>query len=306
MTSHLAHTVLFSSGHTFCSKYPYQPPTISYNSAFSLLHMSLGGSPSLCSSSLELAGHHRKRTSSFSCPSSTFTPSPRPTKAPRTEMSSLRRTESCASLSAMQAVASTSSSSSSAQHAVSPAVPYTRTLRYYKEQRERRKALINRSFETRTSSDVSPPDSPTPVTPVMASYGKPRSSPVGGRVPIYFASDSKATFRTSSPLSPMRAILPARPSFPRSKAEPDLYRQAITTRMRCSPDGQKILHMGPRLALSIMAATKELERIVAAQSQSEKERERENDVMMAESAPTLSNSWVVVPGEDWEMIDCGA
>lgn len=77
--------------------------------------------------------------------------------------------------------------------------------------------------------------------------------------------------------------------------------------MRTSPEGQKILCMGPRLALSIMAATKELERIVAAQT----ERDREGDVLM-DDAPTvtnstgLSNSWVMVPGEDWEMIDCGA
>jgi len=57
--------------------------------------------------------------------------------------------------------------------------------------------------------------------------------------------------------------------------------------------------MGPRLAVSIMTATRELERIVAQQM------DAEND--MADS-PTgvLSNSWVVVPGEDWEMVDCGA
>jgi len=84
--------------------------------------------------------------------------------------------------------------------------------------------------------------------------------------------------------------------------------------MRGTPEGQKILHMGPRLAVSIMTATRELERIVAAQAEKEKERDRErdrdNDVVMNDiSSPppmSLSNSWVVVPGEDWEMIDCGA
>ncbi|OCH95435.1 hypothetical protein OBBRIDRAFT_720600 [Obba rivulosa] len=104
--------------------------------------------------------------------------------------------------------------------------------------------------------------------------------------------------RASSPLAPQRCTRPARASFPRSKPEPDLYRVAITTRMRMSPEGQKILHMGPRLALSILTATKDLERLVAAQ------REREKDVAM--TSAELSNSWVVVPGEDWEMVDCSA
>jgi len=61
--------------------------------------------------------------------------------------------------------------------------------------------------------------------------------------------------------------------------------------------------MGPKLALSIMSATMELERLVAAQGP-----ETDNDVAMADSAPTLSASWVVVGSEtqDWEMVDCGA
>jgi hypothetical protein len=63
--------------------------------------------------------------------------------------------------------------------------------------------------------------------------------------------------------------------------------------------------MGPKLAISIMSATKELEMIVAAQ-------EMDNDVPMSDasvSPPTLSASWIVVPaesGQDWEMVDCGA
>jgi hypothetical protein len=81
--------------------------------------------------------------------------------------------------------------------------------------------------------------------------------------------------------------------------------------MRCSPEGQKILLMGPRLALSILTATRELERIVAQQMEAERERE---DVVMGEApslgagalGPAAGNSWVFVPGEDWEMVDCGA
>jgi hypothetical protein len=58
--------------------------------------------------------------------------------------------------------------------------------------------------------------------------------------------------------------------------------------------------MGPRLAVSILTATRELERIVASQM------EVDNDVSMTDS--TLSKSWVVIPGEerDWEMIDCSS
>ncbi|KAF9066513.1 hypothetical protein BDP27DRAFT_1330400, partial [Rhodocollybia butyracea] len=125
------------------------------------------------------------------------------------------------------------------------------------------------------------------------------------------------TYRSSSPLSPKRITLPGRPVFPRSKQEPDLYKMAIIARMRCTPEGQRILHMGPKLAFSIMSATKELERLVAAQPE-------ENDVVMSDSAAAaaLSASWVVVPQDrerhaapqgfagmptqDWEMVDCGA
>lgn len=67
--------------------------------------------------------------------------------------------------------------------------------------------------------------------------------------------------------------------------------------MRMSAEGQKILHMGPRLAFSIHSATQELERIVASQ------RDTDMDVSMGGGEPVLSTSWVVVPQEDWEMVD---
>jgi hypothetical protein len=56
--------------------------------------------------------------------------------------------------------------------------------------------------------------------------------------------------------------------------------------------------MGPRLAVSILTATRELERIVASQM------DVDTDIAVKDGA--LSRSWVVVPGEDrdWEMIDC--
>jgi len=74
---------------------------------------------------------------------------------------------------------------------------------------------------------------------------------------------------------------------------------ALKARMGSSPEGRKILLMGPRIALSIMSATQELEKIVSKQSW------QDADIIMADGTGT-SNSWVVVPGEDWEMIDCGA
>ena len=74
--------------------------------------------------------------------------------------------------------------------------------------------------------------------------------------------------------------------------------------MRMSPEGQKILHMGPRLAFSIYNATKELEKIVASQ------RDYEGDIDMRDGEVTLTSSWVAVSGtvggDDWEMLDCAS
>lgn len=47
--------------------------------------------------------------------------------------------------------------------------------------------------------------------------------------------------------------------FPR---EPDLHRMAIQRCMRATSEGQKILTMGPRLAVSLTSATRELERML--------------------------------------------
>lgn len=103
--------------------------------------------------------------------------------------------------------------------------------------------------------------------------------------------------RTSSPLTPAPQSPPPRQSFPRSKGEPDLYKVAITTRMRSSREGQQILQMGSHLAVQIMNATRELEGIVAAQ-------QRDGDVDVVMGDVHLSSSWLVVCSEDWEMVDC--
>ncbi|EGO24408.1 hypothetical protein SERLADRAFT_389564 [Serpula lacrymans var. lacrymans S7.9] len=144
-------------------------------------------------------------------------------------------------------------------------VPYSRTLRHYKEQKERRKHQLNRS---RPEFTITPAPSPSPP---KASPPTPKASPTPMHCP-----------RASSPLAPNRKPLPPRASFPRSKQEPDLYRVAIKTRMRCSQEGEKILLMGPRMALSILSATKELEKIVASQM------DVDRDLSMAK--------------DDWEML----
>ncbi|GJE96564.1 hypothetical protein PsYK624_127620 [Phanerochaete sordida] len=161
---------------------------------------------------------------------------------------------------------------------------YTRLPRQpTKEPRERRKSSPRNCSSDRITLQpkTTRPSSPTPAP-----------APMSG-------------LRTPSPLAPapLRAVPAARTHFPRSKPEPDLYRVAITTRMRKSPEGQKILHMGPRLAFSIYNATRELEKLVASQTQ----RDAEGDVDMADSGDMLlTSSWVAVARDDWEMIDCAA
>ncbi|OBZ72361.1 hypothetical protein A0H81_07845 [Grifola frondosa] len=221
-------------------------------------------------SSISTSVTPRKRTMSFSTPT--------PNKASRT----LRRTGSYLSLADMEAAIETPLYGHNGATSCSRTsdIPYTRTLRYYKELRDRRRGTYARS------PTIVIQTTPAPLPPSSA--------------PVYTARLTMPRPRTSSPLAPARTILPARASFPRSKPEPNLYRMAITTRMRMSPEGQKILNMGPRLAISIYTATKELEQIVAAQ------RDSDRDVAMSNADSPLSNSWVVVPPEDWEMVDCTA
>ncbi|PSR72933.1 hypothetical protein PHLCEN_2v11170 [Hermanssonia centrifuga] len=202
----------------------------------------------------------RKRTMSFS--------TPQPTKSART----LQRTTSYLSLTDMQA-SYRHKAGTSASHMSE--LPYPRPPRPHKDQRERRKAQ-NRGCNDQITIHL------------QSSRSQPASK--GTRFTI-------TTFRTSSPLAPTRSILPARAAFPRSKPEPDLYKVAITTRMRMSPEGQKILHMGPRLAFSIHTATQELERIVASQP------DLDFDINMTSGDSLSSSTWVVVPQDDWEMVD---
>jgi hypothetical protein len=222
----------------------------------------------LCAPAQSLPSGPRKRTSSFS--------TPKPYKAPR--MGSLRRTTSYLVLPDLEGPPQFDTQASSSSSDCTANV-----LRHYKEQRQRRrKAQVIHAV------------------PQFTIGPGPSSSPLPIQIPTPAASFPRVFPRASSPLAPNPKLLPPRAAFPRSKHEPDLYKVAITTRMRCSPEGQKILTMGPRLAVSILTATRELERIVASQI------EVDNDVSMTDS--TLSKSWVVIPGEerDWEMIDCSS
>ena len=282
----------------------------------------------------------RKRTSSFSYSSTAFSPNPRPAKAARmTGTDTLRRHETMLVIPEGTST-SISASKSAGYTADATSLPYYHTLQYFKDQRLRRKALSRANVDPitiRTRLEVTqrqpapcetpqqeqprcPPvpaaklPPPKPRNPTVVTTKRRPPTPTAPQVILPSVSSPITvlrTPRTSSPLSPTRTTLPGRPVFPRSKPETDLYRTAIKTCMRSSPLGQKILHMGPRLAMSIMTATQELERIVADQQ----ERDKDNDVVMSDSTlvsptslamPVLTTSWVMVKGEDWEMIDCAA
>jgi len=214
----------------------------------------------------------RKRVSSFS--------QPNPSKSSRM---SLRRTASFLSLSDYDGNDGLSHKSGPSLYPNSQptVVPYHRTLYHYKEQRDRRKALINRN---RPEFTIAPCSTKQPTKSTLYAP-KPHHPP-----------KQTTGLRTSSPLSPIQKLLPPRASFPRSKPEPDLYRIAIRARMRCSPEGAKILRMGPRMAVSILTATRDLEMLVSTQEG------KWSTILIVH----LSHFPVVNPGDDWEMIDCSA
>ena len=134
--------------------------------------------------------------------------------------------------------------------------------------------------------------------------------------PAYYHAHSP---KTPSPLSGhhQAAYETYRPSFPRSKPQPDLYKLAITAHMRSSFQIQQErehaldqqrrqqldagFRIGSPLAVSIMNATRDLEVLVASQQQ--QQRDADGDVPMADCP---SSSWISIstPVEDWEMVDC--
>ncbi|KAJ6468329.1 hypothetical protein C8R45DRAFT_467008 [Mycena sanguinolenta] len=162
-----------------------------------------------------------------------------------------------------------------------------------------------RSCATRgTSAPVSPPPSlpssaprvtrqktipappPPPPPPV-------RTTPLS---PLAIASPSSVIRCAVTPPPPVRAPIPVRSSRgsssnsaakantsvratspPRTKPKSaDLHRRAITACMRASPSGAKILHMGARLAVGIMSATRDLERLCSDGTDSSADAEGED------------------------------
>ncbi|KAF9007530.1 hypothetical protein BDQ17DRAFT_1237665 [Cyathus striatus] len=172
-------------------------------------------------------------------------------------------------------------------------IPYNRSMQFYKDQRQAQKKAMQQAW---TDLPISPPP-PKPAA-------RPTVTP---KHPLLQPTTAPPSERLTSPLAPTRKPLPCRPNFPRSKPDIDLYKKAIVTCMRSTPAGQQILRMGARNAVSVMSATRELERMV-------NEREGEGDIVMTDpkeekDAPSMSSSWIVLKdtpatAEDWEMLDC--
>ncbi|KAF8812139.1 Aldo/keto reductase [Phlegmacium glaucopus] len=190
-------------------------------------------------------------------------------------MGSLRRTETLVQLPETN---TTSASANPANNTT--ALPYP-TLQYYKEQQLRQNGLVNHATvesitildhnmrpnnlvsqngrHQRQSSTARPSSAHKVIFSTIKRVPPPKAPSQVILPSVASPITITHTHRTSSPLSPLRTVIPGRPIFPHSKPEPDLYHVAIKTHMRSSPVGQKILHMGPRLALSIIDVTKELE-----------------------------------------------
>ncbi|KAG6877441.1 hypothetical protein C0993_007249 [Termitomyces sp. T159_Od127] len=156
-------------------------------------------------------------------------------------------------------------------------------VRFYKDQRDHRRRAHSVLRSLPRTSLRQPTHTVKSPSPPRAQPPPPATKP-----------------RLSSPLSPSRSPRPGRPLFPRSKPEPDLYRKALTTCMRGSPEGQKILRMGPHLAVSMMSATMDLERLVAsaAGDDADADGDPDGDVPMHDATTSC------VALDDWEMVDC--
>ncbi|KAF7327396.1 hypothetical protein MKEN_00317400 [Mycena kentingensis (nom. inval.)] len=303
---------------SFLLSHPRTPP---YSSS---VPFSIGADPVL---------EPRKRTTSFSCPSS----SPRPRKR-------LHRTESNVDLTALASPVPSSPEAYATPLTTPPAIPYNRTLKHYKEQKDRKKGSMRlgvasssplappRSCATRSPASalfsLAPATTPAPI-PLTAQL--PRQPPTS---PLARGDGSARALLLPTPASACLACGPAHPPPPtartRAKAKvqaADLHRRALTACMRESPEGAKILRMGARLAVEIMSATMELERLCGDDLLSDEDAMGEIDVdeedvaeveamvddvdmediqtqrqSTPEPEPVMSASWVVIAGQP---IVCG-
>ena len=177
--------------------------------------------------------------------------------------------------------------------------PYV-SVHSFIDNRERPFKHLNRSSSS-SGSNKSTPKVTKPETP-----------------PTYYHPHSP---KTPSPLSGLHQTTceAYRPSFPRSKPQPDLYKLAITAHMRSSSQIQQDrdfaldqvqrrqqldagFRIGSPLAVSIMNATRDLEVLVASQ-QLQQPRDADGDVPMSD-CPSNSLFTISLSGEDWEMVDC--
>ncbi|KAF9031400.1 hypothetical protein BDZ89DRAFT_1064020 [Hymenopellis radicata] len=136
---------------------------------------------------------------------------------------------------------------------------------------------LRSNIEKSIAASLAPITNPAPIRKSRSqspssSYSPPRTT--------YTATQSP----TPTP-SPSCSHIRARPRrFPR---EPDLHRLAIQRCMRATSEGQKILNMGPRLAVGILTATRELERML-------------QEGEMRDSSPSTDD---IVMDNDWQVIN---
>jgi len=93
-------------------------------------------------------------------------------------------------------------------------------------------------------------------------------------------------------------------------------------RILATPEGQRFLSLGPRLAMEVMKTTRDIVTVTEDLERMVEDIESACcDVVMADplpippsctttpitpipAAPILTAKWVVVKGDDWEMVDC--
>jgi hypothetical protein len=121
----------------------------------------------------------------------------------------------------------------------------------------------------------------TPSFPTRSATPQPAPSPSS-------SSTRPRTPRRNAPTT--SRYLPPRERYPKAKHEPDLYRTALLRRMNGTPEGRAMLHMGVRLAVNMLEATRALEGLVADQSDADVDEDgAEADERL------LATSWVDVP-----------
>ncbi|KAJ7649767.1 hypothetical protein FB45DRAFT_997046 [Roridomyces roridus] len=205
-------------------------------------------------------------------------------------------------------------------------VPYNRTLRYYKEQKDRRRTLVRAALSpapqtltftpTPLSLPPAPPihqrkpqlpaarsplardtDLPIPSSPpprallIVPAAARARTTcgtgvPPGSSRPSPSSNSTSSSSRRSSPPSSCITLPPITPdpttpkvTKPKPKRNPPqtLHRRAVLASLRATPHGAKILHMGARLAVGILGATAELERLCTPGTSHVEEEESDED-----------------------------